>query len=285
MSEKFHEAALLRGLYFLCARCLHFDHWCPKQQKEFTLDDTMFAESLLETSWAERGRRSWMTLTSFGLQAVIVGLLLLIPLLTTVGLPSGRTTVSTPITLGRRDPGPAPQPHGGRTRSIQIVPFPGRIMAPTRIPHGISNEKETTQVAGPIGDPSLPLGPYVGDGPGLPMPFTGGGTRPVMPVAPPPTIKREFVVSKMLQGSLIRRVEPTYPPLARQARIQGTVVLTAVISKAGTIDNLRLVSGHPMLVGAALDAVSQWWYRPYILNGDVIEVETQITVNFMLDGR
>ena len=63
----------------------------------------MFADSLLETSWAERGRRSWMTLTSFGLQAVIVGLLLLIPLLTTVGLPSGRTTVSTPITLGTRD--------------------------------------------------------------------------------------------------------------------------------------------------------------------------------------
>jgi protein TonB len=89
----------------------------------------------------------------------------------------------------------------------------------------------------------------------------------------------------MLQGSLIRRVEPTYPPLARQARIQGTVVLVAVISKAGTIDNLRLISGHPMLVPAALDAVSQWRYRPYILNGAVIEVETQITVNFMLDGR
>jgi len=242
----------------------------------------MFADSLLETSWAERGRRSWMTLTSFGLQAVIVGLLLLISLLTTVGLPSGRT-VSTPISLGRRDPGPAPQPHGGRTRSMQIVTFNGRIMAPGRIPHGISNGKETTEVAGPIGDPSLPIGPYVRDGPGLPIPFSGG-TQPVMPVAPKPVTKI-FRTSSILQGSLIRRVEPTYPPLARQARIQGTVVLVAVISKAGTIDNLRLVSGHPMLVGAALDAVSQWRYRPYILNGDVIEVETQITVNFMLDGR
>jgi len=243
----------------------------------------MFADSLLETSWAERGRRSWMTLTSFGLQAVIVGLLLLIPLLTTVGLPSGRMTVSTPVTLGTREPGPAPQPHGGRTRGMQIVPFAGRIMAPGRIPHGISNEKETTQVAGPIGDPSLPIGPYVGEGHGLPLPFSSG-TQPVMPVAPKPVTKI-FRTSSILQGSLIRRVEPTYPPLARQARIQGAVVLTAVISKAGTIDNLRLVSGHPMLVGAALDAVSQWRYRPYILNGDVIEVETQITVNFMLDGR
>jgi protein TonB len=105
-----------------------------------------------------------------------------------------------------------------------------------------------------------------------------------MPVAPKPVTKI-FRTSSILQGSLIRRVEPTYPPLARQARIQGTVVLVAVISKAGAIDNLRLVSGHPMLVGAALDAVSQWRYRPYILNGDVIEVETQITVNFLLDGR
>jgi protein TonB len=243
----------------------------------------MFAESLLETSWAERGRRSWMTLTSFGLQAVIVGLLLLIPLLTTVGLPSGRTTVSTPVTLGRRDPGPAPQPHGGRSRGVTIVPLIGRIMAPTRIPHGFQSDRDTTTVSGPIGDPSLPIGPYVGEGPGLPIPFSGG-PQPLMPVAPKPVAKI-FRTSSILQGSLIRRVEPTYPPLARQARIQGTVVLAAVISKAGTIDNLRLVSGHPMLVGAALDAVSQWRYRPYILNGEVIEVETQITVNFMLNGR
>jgi protein TonB len=224
-----------------------------------------------------------MTLTSFGLQAVIVGLLLLIPLLTTVGLPSGRTTVSTPVTLGRRDPGPAPQPHGGRSRGVTIVPLIGRIMAPTRIPHGFQSDRDTTTVSGPIGDPSLPIGPYVGEGPGLPIPFSGG-PQPLMPVAPKPVAKI-FRTSSILQGSLIRRVEPTYPPLARQARIQGTVVLAAVISKAGTIDNLRLVSGHPMLVGAALDAVSQWRYRPYILNGEVIEVETQITVNFMLNGR
>jgi protein TonB len=89
----------------------------------------------------------------------------------------------------------------------------------------------------------------------------------------------------MLQGSLIRRVEPPYPPLARTARIQGPVVLEAVISKEGTMQNLRLVSGHPMLVPAAINAVSQWRYRPYILNGETIEVETQITVNFVLAGN
>ena len=76
-----------------------------------------------------------------------------------------------------------------------------------------------------------------------------------------------------------------YPPLARSAGVQGPVVLFAVISKAGTIDNLRVVSGHPMLVPAAIEAVRQWRYRPYILNGQPIEVETQITVNFTLSGK
>ena len=80
-------------------------------------------------------------------------------------------------------------------------------------------------------------------------------------------------------------MQPVYPPLARSARIQGTVVLSAVISKAGTMENLRVVSGHPMLVTAAMEAVSQWRYRPYILNHEPIEVETQIIVSFSLSGN
>ena len=83
---------------------------------------------------------------------------------------------------------------------------------------------------------------------------------------------------------LVHKVQPVYPPLARQARIYGQVVLQAVISKAGTIENLHLVSGHPMLTQAAMDAVKQWRYRPYILNGEPVEVETQVTVNFTLTG-
>ena len=70
--------------------------------------------------------------------------------------------------------------------------------------------------------------------------------------------------------------------MARTAHVQGSVVLAALISSDGTIRNLRLISGHPMLAPAAIDAVSQWRYRPYILNGEAIEVETQITVNFKL---
>jgi protein TonB len=85
-------------------------------------------------------------------------------------------------------------------------------------------------------------------------------------------------------GLLVRRVQPNYPPLARQARIQGAVVLQAQISKDGNIENLQLVSGHPMLAPAAIEAVKQWKYKPYLLNGEPVEVETQVVVNFTLAG-
>ena len=75
-------------------------------------------------------------------------------------------------------------------------------------------------------------------------------------------------------------MQPNYPPLARQARIQGQVVLQAVISKEGTIQNLQLISGHPMLAPAAIEAVKQWRYKPYLLNGEPVEVDTQVVVNF-----
>ncbi len=87
-----------------------------------------------------------------------------------------------------------------------------------------------------------------------------------------------------MEGNLIHRVQPEYPQLARQARIQGTVVLRAVISREGRIENLQVLSGHPLLAPAALDAVRQWRYRPYFLNDQPLEVETQITVNFTLTG-
>lgn len=89
----------------------------------------------------------------------------------------------------------------------------------------------------------------------------------------------------MMEGNLVHQVQPVYPALARQARIQGSVVLRAVIDREGKIENLQVLSGHPMLVPAAMDAVREWRYRPYYLNEQPIEVETQITVNFTLsDG-
>jgi protein TonB len=88
----------------------------------------------------------------------------------------------------------------------------------------------------------------------------------------------------MMEGNLIYRVQPEYPALARQVRIQGLVVLRAIINRDGAIENLQALSGHPLLVPAALNAVRQWRYRPYVLNGEPVEVETEVKVNFILSG-
>jgi protein TonB len=92
------------------------------------------------------------------------------------------------------------------------------------------------------------------------------------------------VSSGVEQGNLLSNVQPQYPPLARQAHIQGTVVLVAVIGKDGLVHNLQVKSGPPLLAQAAVSAVKQWRYRPYSLNGEPVEVETQINVNFTLAG-
>lgn len=98
------------------------------------------------------------------------------------------------------------------------------------------------------------------------------------------TPQRVRVSSGVSTGLLIRKVTPNYPQLAKQARIQGSVVLQAEISKEGTIQNLQLISGHPMLAPAAIEAVKQWRYKPYLLNGEPVAVETQVVVNFSLSG-
>jgi protein TonB len=98
------------------------------------------------------------------------------------------------------------------------------------------------------------------------------------------TPQRVRVSSGVSTGLLTRKVNPNYPPLARQARIQGTVILQAEISITGDIQNLRLISGHPMLAPAAIEAVKQWKYKPYLLNGEPVEVETTVQVNFTLAG-
>jgi TonB family protein len=87
-----------------------------------------------------------------------------------------------------------------------------------------------------------------------------------------------------MAAQLVTKVNPIYPPLARQARIQGTVILKVVINKSGDVENMQLFSGHPMLAPAAIEAVKQWQYKPYLLNGEPVEVETKVMVNFTLAG-
>jgi periplasmic protein TonB len=249
-----------------------------------TLEPGMFADSMLEVSWGQRARRSLMTLSSFGLQAVIIGLLLLAPLLRTVGLPNART-VSTPISAGRRDPEPvAARPRGGSASApTTLVPIP--FVQPGHIPDHISQGEDESSAPAPA-DPVACAGCTPSGAPDGLRNIFSNSTNPPLPAPPAPAPpSRVFRTSTILQGSLIHSVQPVYPALARTAHIQGSVVLTAVISKAGTMDDVRVVRGHPMLVGAAVDAVSQWRYRPYILNNEAIEVETQITVNFTLAGN
>ena len=100
-------------------------------------------------------------------------------------------------------------------------------------------------------------------------------------VATPPRIR---VSSGVMQGLLVKRVNPVYPPLARQARIQGTVILKIRINRAGEVESVALESGHPMLAPAAIEAVKQWKYQPPLLNGEPTDVETTVQVSFTLSG-
>jgi len=95
----------------------------------------------------------------------------------------------------------------------------------------------------------------------------------------------ERVPDGVMQNLLIRKVNPVYPPLARQARIQGTVILKIVINKSGIVQSLQLVKGHPMLAPAAFEAIRQWKYQPYLSNGEAVEVETNVQVNFVLGPK
>jgi len=121
-------------------------------------------------------------------------------------------------------------------------------------------------------------------------PFLTGMSFNAVPPAPPPLEKpvaaasagRVRVGGDVQSARLIHQIRPVYPPLAKQARIQGTVRLQAVIARDGRIQNLQLTSGHPLLVPAAMEAVRQWRYRPTTLNGENVEVLTQINVNFAL---
>jgi periplasmic protein TonB len=240
-------------------------------------------ESTLNSPWEGCSRRGLTTLTSFGIEALVVGVLLIVPLLRPLGTPLLHH-LSTPISLSPVPPEPVAvrsQPAAGPVANRNVAEIV--LRQPDEIPAQIA--PGTGELAPPI----APSGAYIpgargiGDSTGV-WNSVGAGTVPVIPKGPVPALQT-IHLSHMSEGDLIHKVVPTYPPLARTARIQGAVILQAMISKSGTIENLRLLSGHPMLATAAIDAVRQWRYRPYILNGEPVEVETQITVNFSLGGQ
>src|SRR5437763_8758942 len=245
----------------------------------------MFEDSLIESGGRLRTKRGATTVFSFVLQVALIGVLVLLPLLFTEALP--KTQLMT-FLVAPPPPPPPPPPAAAPVKVVKTVQTDivnGQLRTPTKIPEKVQMIKEE-EAPPPAMASSGVVGGVPGGVPGGQMGGVIGGIISSAPVAVPKvaTPQRVRVSQGVSQGLLVRKVNPNYPPLARQARIQGQVVLQAEISKDGSIENLRLVSGHPMLAPAAIDAVKQWKYKPYFLHGEPVEVETQITVIFSLSG-
>jgi periplasmic protein TonB len=246
----------------------------------------MFEDSLIESGGKLRTKRGFTTVLSFVLQVLLVGILILIPLIYTEALP--KTQLMTFLVAPPPPPPPPPPPAAAPikvVKQIQSDLVNGQLRTPTKIPEKVQMIKEEDSPPPMMASGGV-VGGVPGGVPGGQMGGVIGGIISSAPVAVPKaaTPQRVRVSQGVSQGLLVRKIQPAYPPLARQARIQGQVLLQAVISKDGSIENLRLISGHPMLAPAALDAVKQWKYKPYFLNGEPVEVETQITVIFSLSG-
>jgi periplasmic protein TonB len=117
---------------------------------------------------------------------------------------------------------------------------------------------------------------------GMGASMLSGASGPASKIAGPTHGGSPRIPAGVMQGLIVTRVNPVYPPIARAARISGTVTLHAIIGKEGRIERLEAISGPPMLQGAALDAVKHWTYKPFLLNGEPVEVDTTVIVNFNL---
>ncbi len=250
----------------------------------------MFEDALMENRVKNTSR--WSVVLSTVVQLLLVGVMLLIPLLNYYELPA--TDFVSFLTAPPPPPPPPPPP----AAVVQVKAVPrefdtGALTQPVAIPDQVAIIEED------VAAPSAGIAGVVGGVPGGSVGGTVGGVlgsiissapTAAPPPPPPPPVKKKAPPKRIRVGGnvakarLTRQVRPQYPPLARQARIQGTVKLSAVISKDGTIQKLEVMSGHPLLVPAALSAVKQWRYRPTLLNGEAVEVLTNIDVNFTLSG-
>jgi protein TonB len=253
---------------------------------EIAKDEVVLARCLMEgdadTTASARSRRRKTFGASLGIELVLLGLLVAVPLLTTVAQPQLRRDLPTDITFthGRSDhpatqhvrPTNAKHEHASWS-SIQM--FPG---SPRHVSfQGKEGEAEVAQDT--FGDLGVPGGIEVAEinRPPFELPHVD---------PPKPTEKHPLKVSEgVLQAQLLTRIEPRYPPLSVQLKMEGTVVLHAIIGRDGRISTLQVVSGSPFFVQAALDAVRQWRYRPTMLNGEPVEVDTSITVIFHLRSQ
>jgi len=245
----------------------------------------MFDEMVVSSPNLKRTKKPMTVVISAVVQIAFLGVLILIPLIYTEALP--KTMMATMLTAPPPPPPPPPPP-----AAVQVVKVrpqvhlmdAGKLMAPKVIPKEIKIIKEEAEpdpgVVGAVG--GVPGGVAGGSMGGVLGGVIGGiGTAP-----PPPKPKPTGPVrigGQVQAAKIVNRVQPVYPPLARQTRISGTVRLHAIISKDGAIQQLEVISGHPLLQQAALDAVRQWRYQPTLLNGEPVEVDTTIDVIFSLN--
>jgi protein TonB len=240
----------------------------------------MFADSLFSSSSLDRSRRGWTTLASLALQALGLAVLLTLPIFYTEGLPQAHLRdllLTPPSPVGSQNPVPRPVAHSNPATTTTTS---RAILAPRQIP---SHTYDGPDV------PAAPTVPYTGSSLGVDHVAGGGdssGITRLFSFSPPSVSMASTTkappISHWMEGNLIRKVPPIYPIPAKSMGIQGTVLLRAVIGRDGKIERVNVISGHPLLVKSALDAVSQWLYRPYYLNDQPVEVETHVTVNFIL---
>jgi len=243
-------------------------------------------------SVSERTRKPWTVVVSCAGQCVMIGLFVLIPLMTRQALPHARLAGF----LLPEPPAASPAHRAAQAAPPRTKPIPFQLdlsglQAPRQIPRQVILI-EDPEFAPPAGSEiaGVPFGMGSASGLGNGVIDDIARTMP-RPAPPPPSVAREpaptaprriTVVSRLQTAKLISGPRPVYPPLARAARVSGEVRLRAVIARDGTILDLRVTSGHPLLIPAALAAVKQWVFQPTYLNGDPVEVATEIIVDFTL---
>jgi protein TonB len=237
----------------------------------------MFSELVESVARTNRKAQRWALVVSVTLQAACLLILIIVPLIYTQALPKAILNTALVALPGASSQPATPLPKGG-PRRVRLFNH-GVLIAPGHIPPHVNIIKE------PPLPPEAPLsqGPSVGNSDIDLLNVAPNSAETVRrPAAPPSAPQRVPVTSTIEAAKLISRIQPIYPPLAIQARIQGRVVLHAIISKEGGVSELQVLSGHPLLVNAALEAVRQWRYSPTLLSGQAAEVETTITVSFVL---